>query len=238
MTNTRPLLIPNLASCSPATNMARLPLLIAARYRLASDVEVHSWSFGQVKAPRNLSAQGWEECRATLDDQAIFGPLRDFECACGKYRGAKHQRMICDRCGVKVTAITSRRQRFGHIDLPEPIVHPLGQAEQRIGAIPVLPAAIVESTAGEKLGAIYDDLAKASYSEPPNRFADSFERLVSLLLPVVLITHEWNLQESEILARGMALVPVAAARISCAFYGYPLEGLDSTVCPGCGKKTS
>src|SRR5438094_813304 len=100
--------------------MHRLPPGIASEYRPASDQEIRSWSFGLLKAPRNLDPEGWLNQRATLDDQAIFGPIRDCECVCGKYRGSHYQGMICDRCAVKVTGRDARRKRFGHIELPVP----------------------------------------------------------------------------------------------------------------------
>src|SRR5207302_9291944 len=98
------------------TCMVELPSTLAAAYRLATDREVRSWSYGVLKAFRNPDAQGWEQQRETLDDQRIFGPLREFECACGKYRGPRYRGMICDRCGVKITTPAARRHRFGHIE--------------------------------------------------------------------------------------------------------------------------
>src|SRR5262245_10581692 len=98
--------------------MLRLPLSLAAMYRPATDREVHSWSFGAVKAPRNPGAGSYQGRRRTLDDQAIFGPVREFHCACGKYQGDRYRGMICDLCGVKMTIPEERRRRFGHIDLP------------------------------------------------------------------------------------------------------------------------
>src|SRR4051794_17820030 len=90
------------SSCEMAP-MLPLPSVLAARYWPATEREVHSRSFGLVMAPRNPAATTWEQRRGTLEDQAIFGPVEDFECACGKYRGPKYRDMICDRCGVKVT---------------------------------------------------------------------------------------------------------------------------------------
>lgn len=216
-----------------------LPPLIAARYRPASEHEVHSRSFGQLKAPRNANASGWEQQRGTLEDQAIFGPLRDFECACGKWRGPKYQNMICDRCGVKVTTRAARRQRFGHIDLPGPIGHPLGESAESLNAIPVLPAAFLESRSGERLADLYDELVRSVLTQSLEGLVGSFKRLVELLLPAVIVAHEWELQEAEVLAFGLALAPrVSTPHDTCGFCGYPLEGLEVLVCPGCGKKLS
>jgi hypothetical protein len=221
--------------------MIQLPPAIASRYRPATEREVHSWSFGQLKAPRHPHATGWEQRRRTLDDQAIFGPLRDFECACGKYQGPKHQNMICDRCGVKVTTPAVRRRRFGHIDLPVPIVHPLGQNAERLSAIPVLPAALIESRGGEGLADLYDELLRSILSQALDGLSGSFNRIIELLLPAVVFTHQWDLQEAQLLACGMALVDhrlqhIGSAHDTCGSCGYPLEGLSVQICPGCGKK--
>src|SRR5262249_18534223 len=154
---------------------------------------------------KNVHASGWEQRRGTLEDQAIFGPVRDFECACGKYRGPKYQNMICDRCGVKVTTRAARRQRFGHIDLPCPIAHPLGRSAERLGAIPVLPAAFAGSRGGEGLSAAYDELVRSVLSESLQGLVAGFNRLVELVCPALIMAHEWDLLEAPLLAFGLAL---------------------------------
>jgi hypothetical protein len=218
--------------------MLHLPPVIMARYRPATEREVHSRSFGRLKSPRNPSATGWEQRRGTLEDQAIFGPLRDFACACGKYEGPKYQSMICDRCGVKVTTRTVRRQRFGHIDFPGSFVHPLGQSGESLSAIPVLPAAFVESRGGAAgLADVYDELVRSALSESLKGLVANFNFLMELLFPAVIVAHEWDLQESEVLACGLALAPrLHTGHDACGFCGYPLEGLEVPVCPGCGQK--
>jgi hypothetical protein len=216
--------------------MLQLTPTLAARYKPATDREVYSQSFGLLKAPRNPAATAWEQRRGTLDDQAIFGPLVDFECACGKYRGRQYQNIICDHCGVKLTTRQARRQRFGHIDLPVPIVHPLGQSGEPASAIPVLPAAFVETKGGGRLADVYDEMVRSVACESQEGLTTAFNRLLELLLPVVLVAHEWNLQEADVLIRGMALVPRTRPAGSLCSCGYPLEGLDVFVCPGCGKR--
>jgi hypothetical protein len=217
--------------------MLRLPPRIAARYRPATGREVRSRSFGLVRAPRKIDATRWEQRQGTREDQAIFGPIRDDECACGKYQGPKHQNLICDRCGVKVTTRAARRQRFGHIDLRAPIVHPLGENGQSLDALPVLPAAFVESHAGKALAELYDELVRSALSESLKRLVDSFVRLLNSLRPVVIVAHDWDLQDAEVLACGLALSPrVISANDACVVCGYPLEGLEELVCPGCGRK--
>lgn len=151
--------------------------------------------------------------------------------------GRQHQNMICDRCGVKLTTTAARRRRFGHIDLSDPIVHPLGESAERLGAIPVLPAAFVESPGGEALADLYDELLRSVLSESSEGLVGSFNRLLVLLLPGVIVAHDWDLQEAEVLACGLALAPrLSTAGDTCGFCGYPLEGLEVLVCPACGKK--
>src|SRR5262249_39107896 len=90
------------AACE--VTMTSLPPFLAARYRFATTHEIRSWSFGVVRSRRTPDTTDWREQRGTLDDRQIFGPLREFECACGKYRGQEYRGMICDRCGVKITS--------------------------------------------------------------------------------------------------------------------------------------
>jgi hypothetical protein len=145
--------------------------------------------------------------------------------------------MICDRCGVKVTTRAARRQRFGHIDVPGPVAHPLGQSGERLSAIPVLPAAFVESRGGGHLAELYDELVRSASLGSAEGVTGSFGGLLEVLLPITVVAHEWDLQEAEVLACGMALVPRVASTVdTCGSCGYPLEGLEVLVCPGCGKQ--
>jgi hypothetical protein len=204
--------------------MVRLPSSFAAVYRPATDREICSWSFGAVKAPRDLGAASWQARRGTLDDQAIFGPLRDFHCACGKYEGERFRGMICHLCGVKVTTREVRRQRFGHINLPVAVPHPLGEAGEDLSVVPVVPAAFWQAPAGGRLAQVYDELTRAVSSgvskalaaghgglpdwtagRAAEILAGELARLVDLLLPVATFAHEWDLADGQTLARGLAL---------------------------------
>ncbi|MFP6768433.1 MAG: DNA-directed RNA polymerase subunit beta', partial [Planctomycetaceae bacterium] len=90
---------------------------------LASPHDIRSWSFGEVKKPETINYRTYRPERDGLFCERIFGPEKDWECACGKYRGMKYKGMVCDRCGVKVTHSRVRRKRMGHIELAAPIVH-------------------------------------------------------------------------------------------------------------------
>jgi len=95
----------------------------AIRIGLASPHDIRSWSFGEVKKPETINYRTYKPERDGLFCERIFGPEKDWECACGKYRGMKYKGMICDRCGVKVTHSRVRRKRMGHIELAAPVVH-------------------------------------------------------------------------------------------------------------------
>jgi len=95
----------------------------AVKITLASPEVIRSWSYGEVKKPETINYRTYRSEKDGLFCEKIFGPERDWECACGKYKGIKHKGIICDRCGVKVTHSRVRRKRMGHISLAAPIVH-------------------------------------------------------------------------------------------------------------------
>ena len=95
----------------------------SVKISLARPHDIRSWSFGEVKKPETINYRTYRPEKDGLFCERIFGPEKDWECACGKYRGMKYKGMICDRCGVKVTHSRVRRKRMGHIELAAPIVH-------------------------------------------------------------------------------------------------------------------
>ncbi len=95
----------------------------SVKINLASPSDIRSWSFGEVKKPETINYRTYRPEKDGLFCERIFGPERDYECACGKYKGTKYKGIICDRCGVKVTHSRVRRKRMGHINLAAPIVH-------------------------------------------------------------------------------------------------------------------
>jgi DNA-directed RNA polymerase subunit beta' len=95
----------------------------AVKITLASPNDIRSWSFGEVKKPETINYRTYRPEKDGLFCERIFGPERDYECACGKYKGTKFKGIICDRCGVKVTHSRVRRKRMGHINIAAPIVH-------------------------------------------------------------------------------------------------------------------
>ncbi|MEE8265792.1 MAG: DNA-directed RNA polymerase subunit beta' [Acidiferrobacterales bacterium] len=93
------------------------------RIRLASPEKIRSWSFGEVKKPETINYRTFKPERDGLFCAKIFGPVKDYECLCGKYKRLKHRGVICEKCGVEVTLSKVRRERMGHIDLASPVAH-------------------------------------------------------------------------------------------------------------------
>ena len=90
---------------------------------LASSDKIRSWSYGEVKKPETINYRTLRPERDGLFCEKIFGPTKDFECACGKYKRVRYKNIVCDRCGVEVTRSKVRRERMGHIELATPVSH-------------------------------------------------------------------------------------------------------------------
>jgi DNA-directed RNA polymerase, beta'' subunit, predominant form len=90
---------------------------------LASPEKIRSWSFGEVKKPETINYRTLKPERDGLFCEKIFGPTKDWECSCGKYKRVRYKGMVCDRCGVEVTRAKVRRERMGHIELAAPVTH-------------------------------------------------------------------------------------------------------------------
>jgi DNA-directed RNA polymerase subunit beta' len=105
------------------TSYDRINDYASVKISLARPHDIRSWSFGEVKKPETINYRTYRPEKDGLFCERIFGPEKDWECSCGKYRGMKYKGMICDRCGVKVTHSRVRRKRMGHIELAAPVVH-------------------------------------------------------------------------------------------------------------------
>ena len=95
----------------------------ALKIAIASPEKIRSWSYGEVKKPETINYRTLKPERDGLFCEKIFGPTRDFECSCGKYKRLRYKNIICDRCGVEVTSSKVRRERMGHIELATPVSH-------------------------------------------------------------------------------------------------------------------
>ena len=95
----------------------------AIKIGMASPEKIRSWSFGEVKKPETINYRTYKPERDGLFCERIFGPVKDFECHCGKYKRIRYKGIVCDRCGVEVTEKKVRRERMGHIQLTVPVAH-------------------------------------------------------------------------------------------------------------------
>ena len=95
----------------------------AISIKLASPERIKEWSFGEVTKPETINYRTQRSERNGLFDEKIFGPDKDFECYCGKYRGIRYKGIVCEKCGVEITRSIVRRDRMGHIELATPVAH-------------------------------------------------------------------------------------------------------------------
>ncbi|HQH27814.1 MAG TPA: DNA-directed RNA polymerase subunit beta', partial [Oligoflexia bacterium] len=95
----------------------------AMKIAIASPDKIRSWSFGQVKKPETINYRTFKPERDGLFCAKIFGPTKDYECNCGKYKRMRHRGVVCEKCGVEVIQSKVRRERMGHIELASPVAH-------------------------------------------------------------------------------------------------------------------
>jgi DNA-directed RNA polymerase subunit beta' len=93
------------------------------RISIASPERIRSWSFGEIKKPETINYRTFKPEREGLFCARIFGPIKDYECLCGKYKRMKYRGIVCEKCGVEVTLSKVRRERMGHIELASPVAH-------------------------------------------------------------------------------------------------------------------
>src|SRR6186713_233539 len=122
------------------------------RISLASPEKIREWSYGEVKKPETINYRTFKPERDGLFCAKIFGPVKDYECNCGKYKRMKHRGVVCEKCGVEVIQSKVRRERMGHITLATPVAH--------IWFLKSLPSRI-----GNLLDITLKDLEKVLYCE-------------------------------------------------------------------------
>src|SRR5438477_3378146 len=93
------------------------------RISIASPERIRSWSYGEIKKPETINYRTFKPERDGLFCARIFGPIKDYECLCGKYKRMKYRGIICEKCGVEVTLSKVRRDRMGHVELASPVAH-------------------------------------------------------------------------------------------------------------------
>src|SRR3954463_4274120 len=95
----------------------------AVMLSVASPDDILEWSFGEITKPETINYRTQRSENNGLFDEKIFGPDRDYECYCGKYRGIRYKGIVCEKCGVEITRSIVRRERMGHIELASPVSH-------------------------------------------------------------------------------------------------------------------
>jgi DNA-directed RNA polymerase subunit beta' len=103
--------------------MPKNPDFDAIRLKLASPEDIKEWSYGEIMKPETINYRTQKPEKSGLFAEEIFGPSKDWECYCGKYKKIRYKGVICDKCGVEVTRSSVRRVRMGHIDLAVPTAH-------------------------------------------------------------------------------------------------------------------
>src|SRR4051812_33887433 len=93
------------------------------RIGIASPLDMRNWSYGEVKKPETINYRTFKPERDGLFCERIFGPIKDWECHCGRYKKIKYKGIVCERCGVEVTRSKVRRERMGHVELAAPVCH-------------------------------------------------------------------------------------------------------------------
>ena len=129
---------------------------------LASPEKILEWSFGEVTKPETINYRTQRSEKSGLFDERIFGPDKDYECYCGKYRGIRYKGIVCEKCGVEITRSIVRRERMGHIELATPVSHIwfLRSVPSRIGLILGMTTADLEKViyfAGYIITKVHDD---------------------------------------------------------------------------------
>ena len=152
---------------------------------IASPDRIRSWSFGEIKKPETINYRTFKPERDGLFCARIFGPIKDYECLCGKYKRMKYKGIVCEKCGVEVTVSKVRRERMGHIELAAPVAH--------IWFLKSLPSRI-----GLLLDMTLRDLERILYfenyvvTEPgltPLKYRELIEQVLALALEVEVHQH-------------------------------------------------
>ncbi len=183
------------------------------RIGLASPEVIRSWSFGEVKKPETINYRTFKPERDGLFCARIFGPIKDYECLCGKYKRLKHRGVICEKCGVEVTLTKVRRERMGHIELASPVAHIwfLKSLPSRIGLLLDMTLRDIERVLYFESYVVVDPmltdletgqlLTDEDYYQKLEEFGDEFdarmgaEAIQSLLLALDLDTEIARLRE-------------------------------------------
>jgi len=182
---------------------------------LSSPEKIRSWSFGEVKKPETINYRTFKPERDGLFCAKIFGPVKDYECLCGKYKRLKHRGVVCEKCGVEVTQAKVRRERMGHIELSSPVAHIwyLKSLPSRMGLMLDMPLRDIERVLYFEAYVVIDPgmtklergqlLTEEAYLEAFEEYGNDFEALmgaeaVQKMLRSIDLASEVNKLREEI----------------------------------------
>src|SRR5476651_2521041 len=184
---------------------------------LASPDMIRSWSYGEVKKPETINYRTFKPERDGLFRAKIFGPVKDYECLCGKYKRLKHRGVICEKCGVEVTLSKVRRERMGHIELASPVAHIwfLKSLPSRLGMVLDMTLRDIERVLYFEAYVVTDPgmtplqrcqlLSEDDYLAKVEEFGDDFTAIMGAegvreLLRAIDLTHEIETLRTELAA--------------------------------------
>lgn len=187
----------------------------AIKIALASPDMIRSWSFGEVKKPETINYRTFKPERDGLFCARIFGPVKDYECLCGKYKRLKHRGVICEKCGVEITQTKVRRERMGHIELASPTAHIwfLKSLPSRIGLLLDIPLRDIERVLYFESYIVIESgmtnldkcqlLSEEQYLDALEEFGDEFDakmgaEAIQILLKNINIVKECNNLRQEL----------------------------------------
>ncbi len=188
----------------------------AIKIGLSSPETVRSWSFGEVKKPETINYRTFKPERDGLFCAKIFGPIKDYECLCGKYKRLKHRGVVCEKCGVEVTVAKVRRERMGHIDLASPVAHIwfLKSLPSRIGLLLDMPLRAIERVLYFEAHMVVEPgmtplekgqlLTEEDYLEAVEKYGDDFDARMGAEAVHDLLKHMDLIKETEKLREDIA----------------------------------
>jgi len=191
----------------------------AIKIGLASPEKIRSWSYGEVKKPETINYRTFKPERDGLFCAKIFGPVKDYECLCGKYKRLKHRGVICEKCGVEVTLSKVRRERMGHIELASPVAHIwfLKSLPSRLGMVLDMTLRDIERVLYFEAYVVTDPgmtplnraqlLSEDDYLAKTEEFGDEFTALmgaegIGALLAALDVTSEIDIIRADLAATG------------------------------------
>ncbi len=183
----------------------------SVKISLASPNDIRSWSFGEIRKPETINYRTYRPEKDGLFCERIFGPERDWECSCGKYKGTKFKGIICDRCGVKVTHSRVRRKRMGHISLAAPCAHIwfFKSIPNHLGTLLAMKTADIEkiiyfqdyvvSDAGQSPLTVGQLLSEDEYRDALSKYGSSFKASMGAeAIKALLVNLELDALSSEL----------------------------------------